>query len=328
MRRDDMARLIVSTSLTAFLLAGCSGSSPSGSPMSPAVQQTQGIVAGPDGSNGLTYIAPIGGTAVYGFNRANRANQPAACTVGPFVSVNGGIGVDRSGNLWVPDQGANPKTVTEFAPNCGASKTVLTISGDTLPNNVAFDTKGHVYVSDATAGSGGPGNILQYTGTKLTNTLTDADIATPQGLAVDSHNNVWVSYRDPGSSGTYVAEFRGGKMPAKLFKNISLGFPGSLEFDLHQNLLGVNGNFSSVDVYAPPYTQNAPTNRIVLENGQQTDPSMCALGPNEGKIYCTFAFFGVVNVFTYPAGKFLFTYGNGLASLDPYGIANSPAAKN
>jgi sugar lactone lactonase YvrE len=205
---------------------------------------------------------------------------------------------------------------------------VLTISGDTLPNNVAFDTKGHVYVSDATAGSGGPGNILQYTGTKLTNTLTDADISTPQGLAVDSHNNVWVSYRDPGSSGTYVAEFRGGKMPAKLFKNISLGFPGSLEFDRHQNLLGVNGNFSSVDVYAPPYTQNAPTNRIVLENGQQTDPSMCALGPNEGKIYCTFAFFGVVNVFTYPAGKFLFTYGNGLAGLDPYGIANSPAAKN
>ena len=328
MRRDDLARLVLSTSLTAFLLAGCSGSSQYGSAVSPVVQPLQGISAEPDGSNGMTYLAPIGGSTVYGFKRANRPNQPPACTVGPFTSVNGGIGVDQSGNLWVPDQGANPKTVTEYAPNCGAVKTVLTIAGDTLPNNVAFDTKGHVYVSDAVANSGGPGNILQYTGTKVTRTLTDADISTPQGLAVDKANNVWVSYRDPGSSGTYVAEFVGGKMPAKLFKNISLGFPGSLQFDSKQNLLGTNGNFSSLDIYAPPYTQSAPTTRLVLENGQETDPSMCALGPNQRQLYCTFAFFSAVNVFTYPAGKFLYTYGSGLTGLLPYGIANSPTAKN
>jgi sugar lactone lactonase YvrE len=332
MRRDDLARLALSTSLTVFFLAGCSGSSQYGSPVSPvaqpAVQQLTAPSVDPDGSNGMTYLAPIGASTVYGFKRANRSNQAPACTVGPFTSVNGGIGVDQSGNLWVPDQGANPKTVTEYAPNCGAAKTVLTISGDTLPNNVAFDKKGHVYVSDADANSGGPGNILQYTGTTVTATLTDADISTPQGLAVDKGNNVWVSYRDPGSSGTYVAEFIGGKMPAKLFKNISLGFPGCLQFDRKQNLLGTNGNFSSVDIYAPPYTEKAPTTRLVLENGQETDPSMCALGPNQGQLYCTFAFFSAVNVFAYPSGKFQYTYGSGLTGLLPYGIANSPAAKN
>ncbi len=83
-------------------------------------------------------------------------NQPPVCTVGPFVSVNGGIGVDQSGNLWVPDQGANPKTVTEYGPDCGPAETVLTVSGDTLPDNVAFDTNGHVYVANAVANSGGP----------------------------------------------------------------------------------------------------------------------------------------------------------------------------
>ncbi len=205
----------------------------------------------------------------------------------------------------MPDQGANPKTVTEYGPNCGPAKTVLTIAGDTLPNNVAFDTAGHVYVSNAVANSGGPGNVEQFTGTKLTSVLTNADIVTPQGLAVDGSNNVWVSYRDPGSTGTYVAEFVGGNMPATLFKNISLGFPGSLQFDRKQNLLAVNDNFSALDVYAKPYTQKKPMRRIVLQNGQVTDPSMCALGPGQKKIYCTFAFFGVVNVFTYPGGTFL-----------------------
>jgi len=169
--------------------------------------------------------------------------KPPVCTVGPFVSVNGGIGVDRSGNLWVPDMGANPKTVTEYGPDCGAAKTVLSDPGDVGPDNVAFDTNGHVYVSNSFANSGGPGNILQYNRDVNDQTLSDPDIATPQGLAVDHRNNVWVSYRDPGSTGTYVAEFRRGNMPAKLFKNISLGFPGSLQFDRKQNLLAVDDNF-------------------------------------------------------------------------------------
>jgi sugar lactone lactonase YvrE len=290
--------------------------------------QRQSVSMPAAAGKGMTYVAGIGATTVYGFKRDNRSNEPAVCTLGPFTSVNGGIGVDSGGNLWVPDQGANPKTVTEYGPNCGPAKTVLTIQGDTLPNNVAFDTAGHVYVTDGVANSGGPGNVLQFTGKKLTSVLTDADIATPQGLAVDGKNNVWVSYRDPGSSGTYVAEFPGGTMPAKLFKNISLGFPGSLQFDRKQNLLAVNDNFSALDVYAAPYTQKKPTRRIVLQNGQVTDPSMCALGPGQQRVYCTFAFFGVVNVFTYPGGTFLFTYGSGLASLDPYGIANGPATRN
>jgi hypothetical protein len=104
-------------------------------------------------------------------------------------------------------------------------------------------------------------------------------------------------------------------MPAKLFKNISLGFPGSLQFDRHQNLIGPNGNFSSLDIYAPPYTETNPTKRLILENGKVTDPTMCTLGPDQGRLYCSF-------------GKFLYTYNNGLAGLEPEGIANDPAPRN
>jgi hypothetical protein len=197
MRRDNLARLAVSTAVTAVLLAGCSGTQQLGSPPSPISPnlQQQSVSRVPaqsaDGDEGMTYLSTIGGTTVYAYAKANPANDPPVCTVGPFVSVNGGIGVDRSGNLWVPDQGANPKTVTEYGPDCGPAKTVLTISGDTLPDNVAFDTNGHVYVTNADANSGGPGNILQFTGTTLTKTLTDPNISTPQGLAIDNRNNVW-----------------------------------------------------------------------------------------------------------------------------------------
>jgi len=326
------------------ILTGCSGGSQAGSvstlPNSPQQQSALGsraqngqpglpsAIFRPENSKGMTYVAPIGTTTVYGYKRDDRTDQPPVCTVGPFGSVNGGIGVDKSGNLWVPDQGANPRTITEYGPDCGAAKTILTDPGDVGPDNVAFDTNGHVYVSNSFSNSGYAGNVLQYTGASITNTLSDPDIATPLGLAVDRRNNVWVSYRDVGSTGTYVAEFPRGDMPAKLFKNINFGFPGSLQFDRKQNLMGPNGNYSSLDIYAPPYTETSPTTRLVLENGNVTDPSMCTFGPSQDRVYCTFGEFSLVNVFSYPGGKFLYTYDKGLYGLSPYGIANDPAPRN
>lgn len=274
----------------------------------------------------MTYISTIGGTTVYGYPRANQANGAALCTVGPFVSVNGGIGVDSSGNLWIPDQGANPKTVTEYGPKCGPAKTVLTIAGDTLPDNVAFDTNGHVYVSNAVANSGGPGNVLQYTGTTLTGTLTDPNITTPLGLAVDPANNVWVSYRPPASGQTDVAEFPNGQMPATLFANIVLALPGSLQFDRAQNLLALDPGTGTgtMDVYAPPYTQSKPTSTLTLQNA----PTMCTLGAAGARLYCSNGFFSKVDVYLYPSGKYQYSYTNGLSGLNPFGIANDPAPPN
>jgi sugar lactone lactonase YvrE len=330
MRRDNLVGLALTATLTAMFLAGCSGSSQFGSPISRApVQNAQSASVsasafGPNIDKGLTYLSTIGGTTVYGYPSNNQGNHPPVCTVGPFVSVNGGIGVDQSGNLWVPDQGANPKTVTEYGPDCGPAKTVLTISGDTLPDNVAFDTNGHIYVSNAVANSGGPGNILQYTGTKVTKTLTNPDIQTPQGLAVDKRNNVWVSYRDPGSSGTYVAEFPGGNMPAKLFKNISLGFPGSLQFDRSQNMLALAPGVPAMYIYAPPYKEKKPTTQLPLHNA----PTMCTLGHAQTILYCSNGFFSKVDTYTYPAGTYLYSYNNGLSGQSPFGIAHDPAPRN
>ena len=306
MRRDNLVGLALSAAATAALLAGCSGSPQSGgalSPFSPNSQQQQSVSrapAGPDTDKGMTYLGTIGGTTVYGYRKPNRANDPPACTVGPFVSVNGGIGVDRSGNLWVPDQGANPKIVTEYGPNCGTAKTVLTISG-------VYD-----------------GHVCPTTWRPALDSCDTLPCCTPQGLAVDNRNNVWVSYRDPGSSGTYVAEFPRGNMPAKLFHNISLGFPGSLQFDRNQNMLALAPGVPAMYVYAPPYTQSKPTTQLPMQNA----PTMCTLGHFQTKLYCTNGFFSKVDIYTYPAGSYLYSYTNGLSGLIPFGIANDPAAHN
>jgi len=125
----------------------------------------------------------------------------------------------------------------------GAAKTVLSDPGDVGPDNVAFDTNGHVYVSNSFANSGGPGNILQYTGTSMTKRCRIP--TSPRRKALPSITATTFGFR----TGILVApaptsqSSRRGNMPAKLFKNISLGFPGSLQFDRKQNLLAVDDNF-------------------------------------------------------------------------------------
>lgn len=64
---------------------------------------------------------------------ADRGDHAPVCTVGPFQTVNGGVCVDQSGNLWVPDKGASPTTVTEYGPDCGPPKAVLAIRATPYP---------------------------------------------------------------------------------------------------------------------------------------------------------------------------------------------------
>ena len=166
MRISASARYAFVMSAASGMLAGCSGGSQEGG--SPTLsnsqrQQSASTIFSPRNGKGMTYIAPIGTTTVYGYERDNRTNQPAVCTLGPLFRQQRHRS-RRSGNLWVPDMGANPKTVSEYGPDCGAAKTVLPDSGDVGPDNVAFDTNGHVYVSNSFANSGGPENILQSPG--------------------------------------------------------------------------------------------------------------------------------------------------------------------
>lgn len=77
-------------------------------------------------------------------------------------------------------------------------------------------------------------------------------------------------------------------------------------------------------IYAPPYTQSKPTTILPLMNA----PTMCTLGHTEAGLYCSNGFFSKVDVYTYPAATYLFSYNNGLSGQSPDGIANDPALPN
>jgi hypothetical protein len=278
---------------------------------------------GTDSDKGMTYVSQLNTTAINGYQRNNRANSAPVCTVSPVSNNVNYIAVDRSGNLWLPDEDA--RSVTEHGPKCGPLKTTLN-DGAAAPVGVAFDANGHVYVANAYGGAKfAPGDVVQFTGTSMTKTLTDPDFALVDAIAVDQSNNVWITYRD-NNDVTYVAEFPHGDMPATLFHNIVRSLPGGLQFDQSKNMLAIDPGTGSgvMDIYPPPYTQSKPKTQLALRESTFS----CTLGLTQVELYCANAT-GSVDIYTYPAGKYLYSYTNGLSeSLIPWGIANDPAPRN
>ncbi len=84
MRRDIFVALASSATVTALVLAGCSGNSQYGSPTAGNVLQRPSLSMPAAAGMGMTYVAQSAETIVYGFKRDNRSNEPAVCTVGPL----------------------------------------------------------------------------------------------------------------------------------------------------------------------------------------------------------------------------------------------------
>src|SRR6202042_1536978 len=78
----NFAACALSIGAAAMLLSACSGGSQvSGIPSSPTSPQQQAVALAPvtdlpDSSKGMTYVSVIGGTTVYGYQHANRGNNP------------------------------------------------------------------------------------------------------------------------------------------------------------------------------------------------------------------------------------------------------------
>jgi hypothetical protein len=287
------------------------------------------LAAPAEATTATVYVSALRGTTVNAYRFPENNNAPPFCAIS--VGFVQGIGVDQSGNLWVPD--GSTGITTEYGPNCGNAKLALKQpAGGGLPDSVAFDGSGHVYVGNETGPRGGPGDILQYTGSVITKTLTANDIGEIVGIAVDNRDNVWASYRSLAclaicNSG-YVAEFVHGNMPAKLFQNISLALPGSIQFDAQHNLLAVDAidprfeYYPGLQIYAPPYTGRKPTAQILLHDETF---NACTLNHGQSELICANAF-GSVDIYSYPRGKYIYSFTNGLfSSTIPDGIAIDPA---
>jgi NHL repeat len=113
----------------------------------------------------------------------------AVSTLGSGFSHPFGVAVDRSGNVFVADQGNN--AVKEILAAGGYTTVQTLASGQiAIPNSVAVDGSGNVFVSDL--GNSTVKEILAAGGYTTVQTL-GSGFTNPAGVAVDGSGNVFVA---------------------------------------------------------------------------------------------------------------------------------------
>jgi uncharacterized protein (TIGR03437 family) len=152
-------------------------------------------------------ITTVAGNGTSGFSGDGNAATSAQ------MSLPTGIAVDSSGNLYIADsQNLRVRKVAGSNINSVAGNGLLSFSGDNgpalqaqmyLPQGVAVDSGGNVYVSDTGNNEvrrvGKDGSISRYAGNGSAGfggdggAATSAQLTAPAGLAVDSGGNLYIA---------------------------------------------------------------------------------------------------------------------------------------
>lgn len=303
--------------LLGAFVAGCSVSSPlTPNSSSPSVRSANGTVTARDASlaNGLT-IAPHDGHLFHGwispdvkkhhksalFYWGNDLNSTIT-----IYSLNGtekgeitaGLSdperlfVDKSLNVY--SSNLNNDTVTAYKR--GATSPFLTISdGVSSPTGLAVDAAGTVYVANV----GGP-NVTEYPKGQTTPSLTLSTAPNlPEYISVDSSDNVYVAYI---GSKDGVMEFPKGSKTGKDL-GLDIGDPQGLAIDKAGNIITLDYDASTVDVFPPGQTQ--PSKQIKVTAGL---PFGLSFNKAETKVYVsvqTTSNTFIVQQLAYPKGTTL-----------------------
>ncbi len=259
-------------------------------------------------------------TSVNAYPTDNRENGGPICSTGP-VRIAEGMSVDASGVLYVVTRFPGDKIgIQTFGPSCGHAERIFATTKGT-PTDPAVDGTA-LYVTDVS------NRVEVYDtarkGSSPVRKLSDTSVVEGIGLAVDSHHDLlWSSVAQPWMAGQVVL-FSNGQMPGKVLQATRIGhdFPGGIVIDRSDNLLLVDQTDSSIYVYAPPY--HAPPFSVIPLKGTAV---YCALASNQTRLYCMDYQYGSVDAYTYPGGRYLYSYTNGIkVSQEPIGIAIQPAS--
>ena len=187
------------------------------------------------------------GVLIYNPRKANSA-PIGAITTG--VNTPAGLAVDKSGALYVANQGTG--TVTVYPK--GSSSPSLTISnGISSPYGVTVDSKGDVFVSNL-----GTNDVTAYAAgqTSPYATISFNSYGQAVGLGVDASDNIWVAC----DSSNGVFEIPAGSTSVKNSGLTSLNGPISVAFG-KADIIYVS-NFASSDVNIYTYGTTSPSGTI------------------------------------------------------------------
>jgi hypothetical protein len=333
--RLSVARAALGTGIV-FVLAACSGAAnqgPEGAVPNQIAARTQTL---------RSTILPSGvDTRFAGSFRAGlpgRPERPAAIERDLFVSDAGtsvqilknktyknvgsittgltdsdGLWVDKAGNLYVAN--VTSANVLEYAPGRKSPKCTYS-AGLVDPINVTTDALGNVYVVDFN-NLNSPGYIDKFAQCK--NKIgKQLDVTSgPEGVAVDGHGNLFVSYFNANFNGGFEEFKKGQTSPTQLAATVTS--PGGLAIDANDTLIA-DDQSGSIDLIAPPYSS-----ATILISGL-SDPFHVSLNKPEKLLFNANNGNATVTIYSYPSGSLVTTLGsaNGLDGAE--GVSDSPNA--
>lgn len=234
-----------------------------------------------------------------------------------------GLFVDADKNLYASDWGTD--TVTVYAPGSDSpSETLTAPSGAINPGFLVVGRDGTVYVGfEAYQGSNG-GVVVAYAKGRTApsrNILTFTGETFPEGLALDSRNNLYVAVAFSDSSGYNgfsgkVLEVKAGGSHGKDLGIRINALPGGMTIDMKNDLvLAVQAQPGSVNIYPPGKKNPSGVISVNLPAGVALNHKNTKLFVNSDSTSSTF-------VFAYPTGKQVDQF----APLSGYvtGVATSP----
>jgi hypothetical protein len=284
------------------------------------------------GSNsGGIYASEFYGSAVYGYQHKNTANNPPSCTLslGGEAYVNNQA-VDGQGNLIVPE-GSSPST---------GGRQVNVYSGPSMCGSLAgtiadpYGQPSDASSPDAVHGTVAVGNIFDTSGAgsislctlssaSCSSNLTNPAMYEVAGVAMDNSGNCWASATDSGGTATltYFAGCTGSGQQATGYENSSYG---GLDIDKNGNLVSISAFSSQLYVYS------GCNPACTLVGGPYTMQGEAVFGHlnKQSMTFCAGDFLnGAMDVYYYSpsALTYWYSFNNGLsASYDPEGCSYNP----
>jgi len=257
-------------------------------------------------SSAKIYVSDGLANAVFIYNAKSPTTPIGTITSG--LSEPLGNFTDAKSNLYVTSLGNNSLLV--FAKGKKTPSKTYT-NGLSEPIGVVVGKDGTIYVSEF-----GPGQVVEYDkgATSPSRTIT---VSQAEGVALDSHNNLYVSYNDANTGQGNVQKFAP-KSTTGTNLGITVQFAGDIKLDKKNDLLFEDQIAQAVNFYKPGATSPYGT---ISDSGKDT--YKLALNSTETSLYIATAGPSVDIFQAKPSGNSLGSITSSLQ--DASGVSLTPA---